>query len=197
MFSGIIETIEPILKTTTDNEILTLQIRRPEGWEIHMGQSIACDGVCLTVTAFDDESFSVELMPETVKRSTYAADTMPASVNLERAMGTSTLFEGHIVQGHVDELSKITNIDEDEQWRTIHISYPAEKANLLVDKGSITVDGISLTVVEVDEHSFSVSLIPHTIEHTTLGKKKPGDSVNLEYDILGKYIAKHLEARTV
>jgi len=195
MFTGIIETIADVKSHVVNNDILQLVIDRPEGWKIVLGQSIAHDGVCLTVTEFNEDSFTVELMPETVKRSTFRADSLPARVNLERAMRADAMFEGHIVQAHVDELSKIVKIEQDDQWRVVHVAFPPEKASMVVEKGSITIDGISLTVVDVFDDSFTVALIPHTIEHTTLGSKKVGDSVNLEYDILGKYITKYLSRR--
>ena len=194
MFTGIIEEVVKLKSSTTQRDIVEFVLEKPKSWKLHFGQSIAINGVCLTVTKFDDATFTVELMPETMMRSSYGKQ-IPEKVNLERAMSPDGLFEGHIVQGHVDELSQIIGVEETDQWRTIRIAYPKEKANLLVEKGSITIDGISLTVVEVQDEWFSVSLIPHTIANTTLGSKQTGDFVNLEYDILGKYIAKNLKLK--
>lgn len=194
MFTGIIEEIADIQHHSTDKDITTFTITRPKGWELHLGQSIAVNGVCLTVTAFASDSFEVELMPETMKKTVFGRD-IPSRVNLERAMSPESLFEGHIVQGHVDALSRIVDIDESPQWRTIKVAYPPDKAGLLVEKGSVSIDGTSLTIVEVTEDTFSVSLIPHTLEHTTLGSKKLGDYVNIEYDIIGKFIERQLKQR--
>lgn len=194
MFTGIIEQVAEVVLQKMDNEILTLTIKKPEDWKLHIGQSIAVNGVCLTVTEFDDTSFRVELMPETTKRSIFGKK-IPKTVNLENAMSPDGLFEGHIVQGHVDELSTITDIEENPQWRVVTIAYPKEKAGLLVQKGSITVDGTSLTISDLTDETFSVSLIPHTLEHTTLGDRKVGDHVNIEYDILSKLVERQLEIR--
>ncbi len=192
MFTGIIEEVAELKSSATHGDIVEFVLEKPKEWQLRLGQSIAINGVCLTVTKFNESDFTVELMPETIVRSSYGK-SIPNKVNLERAMSPDGLFEGHIVQGHVDELSQIIHIEETDQWRTIHIAYPKDKATLLVDKGSITIDGISLTIVEVTDDWFSVSLIPHTIANTTLGVKQKGDYVNLEYDILGKYIAKNLK----
>lgn len=194
MFTGIIEHIADITGHTLNKDILTLQVARPADWELQIGQSIAVNGVCLTVTKYDQESFSVEIMPETTKRTGFGPKT-PGKVNLERAMSPNSLFEGHIVQGHVDGISVIKNIDQSPQWRTLQISYPSEKAGLLVEKGSIAIDGISLTIVDVADDWFSVSLIPHTIAHTTLGSKKVGDSMNIEFDVFGKFVERQLSLR--
>ncbi len=192
MFTGIIEEIADVKSVATSEDIVTFTIKKPAQWKVREGQSIAVNGVCLTVTTFDEDEFHVELMPETMTRSTFGK-VKPIKVNLERAMSPDGLFEGHIVQGHVDELSTIVDIKETDQWRTISMSYPKDKSPLLVQKGSVTIDGISLTVVDVEDDWFSVSLIPHTITHTTLGTKQVGDFVNIEYDILGKYIAKNMQ----
>ncbi len=186
---GIIQEVARIVDQESENEILTLVIERPDGWELTLGQSISHDGVCLTVTKFDNDTFNVELMPETINRSTFGRK-LPSEVNLERAMSVNGLFEGHIVQGHVDACSEIIKIEQSDQWRTLQIAYPKEKAGLLVDKGSITLDGISLTIVEVTDSWFSVSLIPTTLEKTTIATKEVSDRVNVEYDVLAKIIAK-------
>jgi len=194
MFTGIIESVAEVKASTNNKDILSLKIKTPTNWKLKNGQSIATDGVCLTVTEFDENDFTLELMPETTKRTTFGR-AIPKKVNLERAMSPQGLLEGHIVQGHVDGLSKIIKVEETPQWRTLRIAYPEDKAGLLVEKGSITIDGISLTIVEVDKDWFSVSLIPHTISHTTLGDKTVDDEVNIEYDILSKLIERQLKLR--
>jgi len=193
MFTGIVESVAKVEDSKLDKDILAMTIGRPQGWELKIGQSISVDGVCLTVTEFTDSEFTAELMPETTKRSTFGEKSLPNKVNLERAMSPEGLFEGHIVQGHVDALSTILKIDQSPQWRTLRIAYEPDMGGLLVEKGSVTVSGVSLTIVEVTDKWFSVSLIPHTIDATTIGAKKEGDSVNIEYDILGKFIERQLK----
>lgn len=194
MFTGIVETTTKLESKKTDGEITSLKLARPKGWKLRDGQSISHNGVCLTVVDFDDDSFTVELMPETLAKSTFGSK-MPNEFNLERAMAADGLFEGHIVQGHVDHVGKIIDVIEDEKWRTLKIAYPGKNQNLLVPKGSVALDGVSLTIVDVDPEWFSVSLIPHTLEITTLGELKKGSEVNIEYDIIGKYISKSLGLR--
>jgi riboflavin synthase len=193
MFTGIIQAMSEVINYEEKGDINLLTLKIPEDWELTIGQSIACDGVCLTVVSFDKEQFTVELMPETTKRSTFG-EKLGTKINLERAMSAQGLFEGHIVQGHVDSMNKIIEIDTSSpQWRTLKVAYPANKASLLVEKGSITLSGTSLTIVDVADDWFSVSLIPHTLEHTTLGDKKAGESLNVEYDVIAKLIARQTQ----
>ncbi len=189
MFTGIIETTAKVLNKKVGQEITKITLVRPKGWDITMGQSIAHNGVCLTVTEFNDKSYSVELMPETLAKSTFG-DQMPDSFNLERAMAANGLLEGHIVQGHVDHIGEVIEVKEDDKWRTLKITYPKENQHLLVPKGSVALDGVSLTVVDAEPDWFSVSLIPHTLKVTTMSQLKSGSKVNIEYDIIGKYVAR-------
>ncbi len=195
MFTGIIQTTTPIVHTKTQGNITELELTTPEGWELHLGQSIAHNGICLTVTKINKTTYCVELMPETLAKSTFGAHP-PKTVNLERAMTAHDMLEGHIVQGHVDGIGTLTRIENEKDWRTLTITYPKENQSLLVPKGSIAIDGVSLTVVDVQDDWFSVSLIPYTLEHTTLGQLKTGEQINLEYDIIGKYIARSLAVRS-
>ena len=150
------------------------------------------NGTCLTVTDFYDDVFVVEMIPETLSKTSFGK-SIPPKVNLEKAMGTKDLFEGHVVQGHVDEVVKIINTNKDGKWPTFQLSYSPEFARYLVNKGSVTLDGVSLTIVEVTKEWFSVSLIPHTMVNTMFGEAKPGDFVNVEYDILSKLINRRLD----
>ena len=160
--------------------------------DIHLGDSIAMNGVCLTVTSFDSHSYSVDIMHESLKRTNLGSLKSGSRVNLERAMAADGRFGGHIVAGHVDGTGKITAMEKDDNAVWIYIQAEPSVLKYIVEKGSITIDGISLTVAKVDEKSFAVSVIPHTGTHTTLLEKKPGDTVNLENDMIGKYVEKLL-----
>ena len=181
MFTGIIEemgTIENIAKGA-HSAVLTINARKILE-DVHIGDSIAVNGVCLTVTSFDGETF------------TAAQCKRKSPVNLERAMPANGRFGGHIVAGHVDGTGQITEKKRDDNAVWIRVEAPPEVLRYVVEKGSVTIDGISLTVAAVTAHDFSVSVIPHTAEVTTLGSKKEGDIVNLETDIIGKYVEKLL-----
>ena len=158
--------------------------------DIHLGDSIAVNGVCLTVTRFDSTTFQADVMNETLRRSSLGTLTNGSPVNLERAMAAGGRFGGHIVSGHIDGTGRITDICNDgiAAWYTI--SADRNILRYIVEKGSIAIDGISLTVAEVTDESFSVSIIPHTASNTVLSFRKPGDTVNLENDIVGKYVEK-------
>ena len=157
-----------------------------------LGDSIAVNGVCLTVTKLAEDGFWADVMPETFSRSNLGELTAGSRANLERAMAADGRFGGHIVSGHIDGKGKITKIQND--GNAVRFWIAADKAilRLIVEKGSIAVDGISLTVVSVSDEDFSISIIPHTLGETTLGSKRVGDSVNLENDIIGKYVERLL-----
>jgi len=156
------------------------------------GDSIAVNGVCLTVVSSDGVSFTADVMRETLRRSSLGTLTPGSVVNLERPMSASGRFDGHLVQGHVDGVGSVHRREHSANWDIVRIGLPAELARYVVAKGSITVDGVSLTVsalgLEVGEHWFEVSLIPTTLTHTTLGRVAPGDPVNLEVDVIAKYV---------
>ena len=156
-----------------------LQLRRERCLRMHIGDSIAVNGVCLTVTSFDHERFTADVMHETLNRSALAQCKRKSPVNLERAMSANGRFGGHIVAGHVDATGQIAGRKQDDNAIWIRVEAPPEVLRYVVEKGSITIDGISLTVAAVTAHDFSVSMIPHTAEVTTLGSKKE-DIVNLE-----------------
>ena len=190
MFTGIIETTSQIVKREDREHLSTFTIARPSGWELTVGQSIAVSGACLTVVTFSEEYFIVELMLETLAKTIFK-NTNIQNVNLERAMLATARFEGHMVQGHVDTVGKISKLERAGETAVYSIVFDQKFAELVVTKGSITIDGVSLTVSKVESGVLFVALIPYTLSHTTLGEKKVGEEVNLEFDILGKYIVKN------
>lgn len=193
MFTGIIEEVGVIknIKMGAKSAVITIQANTVME-DIHLGDSIAMNGVCLTVTSFDKNSYSVDVMHETLRRTNLGVLKGGSRVNLERAMAADGRFGGHIVAGHVDGTGVITSMKQDDNAVWIDIQTDASVLKYIVEKGSITIDGISLTVARADSRSFAVSVIPHTGVHTTLLEKKPGDSVNLETDMIGKYVEKLL-----
>ena len=193
MFTGIIEEVGVIknIKMGAKSAVITIEADEIMK-DVHLGDSVAMNGVCLTVTSFDRHSYSVDVMHETLKRTNLGMLKSGSRVNLERAMPANGRFGGHIVAGHVDGPGHITSMEKDDNAVWIYIQTDAQILKYIVEKGSITIDGISLTVAKVDAKSFAVSVIPHTGMHTTLLEKKPGDTVNLETDMIGKYVEKLL-----
>ncbi len=205
MFTGLIEEKGTITAIEQLGDSVRLTIRGPVVTsDAGHGDSIAVNGCCLTVMALDEDgdSFGADVMQESLDKTSLGDLAIGAEVNLERATKAGARLGGHIVQGHVDGTGRILDRTPSEHWEIVRVALPAELAKYLVDKGSVTVDGTSLTVVEVvdadastgDESWFSVSLIPTTLADTTLGTKAPGDRVNLEVDILAKYVERLLGA---
>ena len=196
MFTGIVEELGTVaaLETSTDSARLTIEGPLVTSDAEH-GASISVNGVCLTVVTHGEGLFSVDVMAETLARSGLGALRPGDRVNLERAMAASGRFGGHVVQGHVDGTGTITARTPGDRWEVVEVSLPPELAAYVVEKGSITVDGVSLTVVDAGATSFTVSLIPTTLELTTLGTKAVGDPVNLEVDVLAKYVERLLATR--
>ena len=161
--------------------------------DVHVGDSIATNGVCLTVTAVRGGCFTADVMNETLRRSSLGSLTPGSRVNLERAMAANGRFGGHIVSGHIDGTGTVVSVRRDDiaVWYTIRTT--PQLMRYIVEKGSIAIDGISLTVAAVETDRFSVSIIPHTVQETTLGEKRPGATVNLENDIIGKYVEKLMQ----
>lgn len=191
MFTGIVEEIGKIQKVKRNNKSSILTIEGEKIFEdIHIGDSVSVNGVCLTVTTFDNETFTADVMNETLSRSSLGNLKKGSYVNLERAMSANGRFGGHIVSGHIDGTGKIIKIEKDENatWYTITVEDNLIK--YIVEKGSIAIDGISLTVAKVNEKNFSVSIIPHTTQETVLSHKLVGDIVNIENDVIGKYVEK-------
>jgi riboflavin synthase len=189
MFTGIVEELGEIVALEPDGDSARLTVRGPlvVSDAVH-GASIAVNGVCLTVVEVKDDAFTVDVMKETLDRSSLAALAPGSRVNLERPVRPSDRLGGHIVQGHVDGVGRIVSREPGERWEVVTIGLPAGLARYVVDKGSVTVDGISLTVVEARDDAFTVALIPTTLELTTLGRKQAGDPVNLEVDVVAKYV---------
>lgn len=193
MFTGIVEEIGTIRAIRRGRNSAVLDIGAKVVLDdIHLGDSIAVNGVCLTVTDFNSGGFCADVMHETLNRSSLAKLQSGSRVNLERAMAANGRFGGHIVAGHVDGVGQVAAIQKDDNaiWYTIRAG--AEILRYVVEKGSITIDGISLTVAKVDDQSFQISAIPHTVAVTVLHDRKVGDPVNLETDIIGKYVEKLL-----
>ncbi|CAG7641722.1 riboflavin synthase [Paenibacillus allorhizosphaerae] len=199
MFTGIIEEMGAMRRIDKQGQAMVLTIgARKILTDVKLGDSISVNGVCLTVIAFDGQSFTVDVMPETFRRTNLSRLAVGASVNLERAMAANGRFGGHIVQGHVDATGIIESRTPEENAVVFRIA-PRETNILkyIIPHGSVTIDGISLTVVDVSETTFTVSIIPHTLAETVLQHKKQGDEVNLECDVLGKYIERLLTHGTV
>lgn len=192
MFTGIVEELGEVVAIDHLADAARLTVRGPKVVsDAHHGDSISVNGCCLTVVTYDDESFSVDVMQESLDRTSLGALQPGGRVNLERAVTVDARLGGHIVQGHVDGTGTILRREPGEHWEVVTISLPADLARYVVMKGSITVDGVSLTVSDLADGaapSFAVSLIPTTLELTTLGIKQPGDTVNLEVDVLAKYV---------
>jgi riboflavin synthase len=191
LFTGIIEELGELVGAEDLGTAARFTLRGPVvTGDARHGDSIAVNGVCLTVVTVTGDTFTADVMKETLDRSSLGALVPGSPVNLERAATLSTRLGGHLVQGHVDGTGHILARVPDEHWEIVHVGLPAELARYVVEKGSITVDGVSLTVVSVGTDEFAVSLIPTTLGLTTLGKKDVGDPVNLEVDIVAKYVEK-------
>ncbi|MGA5302115.1 riboflavin synthase [Nucisporomicrobium flavum] len=197
MFTGIVEELGEVVRLTdAGGDSALIAVRGPlVTSDARHGDSIAVNGVCLTVLEATDGVFTADVMGETLKRSSLGALREGSPVNLERAATVGSRLGGHLVQGHVDGVATILSREPAEQWEVLRFSLPAELSRYVVEKGSITVDGVSLTVMEVTADSFAVGLIPTTLKLTVLGAKGPGDPVNLEVDVIAKYVEKMLGDR--
>jgi riboflavin synthase len=193
MFTGIVEELGEIVAIEHGADSAVVRVRGPlVTSDATRGASIAVNGVCLTVVEHKGPTFSVDVMAETLNRSSLGSLRTGMRVNLERAMAASSRFGGHIVQGHVDGTAQILARVPGDNWEVVQFSLPPEVSRYVVEKGSITVDGVSLTVSAITDDTFSVSLIPTTLELTTLGHKGVGDLVNLEVDVIAKYVERLL-----
>lgn len=192
MFTGIIEETGTIQQVKNLDGGREFRISCSFTDELKVDQSICINGACHTVTALRDESFMVQSVEETLRKTNIGLLKRGSKVNLERSMTLQKLLDGHIVQGHVDTTGEIQRIIEEGADRLFTISYPPSFSGLIVGRGSVTVDGISLTVARDNGDHFTVAIIPYTFEHTNFKQKSEGDTVNLEFDILGKYVAKQL-----
>jgi riboflavin synthase len=190
VFTGLVQDLGTVTGVDATGDGVTLAVRTRLAGELAEGDSIAVDGVCLTATAIADGGFRAEVMHETLRRSSLGAAAQGSGVNLELPLRASDRLGGHIVQGHVDGLGSVRAVRDDGFARLVEIAAPAELLRYVVEKGSIAVNGVSLTVVEAGPDWFSVSLIPETLERTTLGNADPGTPVNLEVDVVAKYVEK-------
>lgn len=190
MFTGIIEELGTVTALKKDANNLHISIESAITDELKIDQSIAHNGVCLTVVAIENDTYTVTAIDETLSKTNLRQLTEGAKINLERAMKLGDRLDGHIVQGHVDQIGVCTHIQEVEGSWIFSFEYDTSLNNLTIEKGSITINGVSLTVVNSNESSFSVAIIPYTHEHTNFHALKINDKVNLEFDVIGKYVSK-------
>ena len=188
MFTGIVEYKGRVESSTPTESGRRLQLRAEGLGVLPVGASIAVNGVCLTAVEVDDDVVAVDVIPETLSRTNLGTVAIESSVNLERPMPAAGRFDGHIVQGHVDGTGVVRDVSEDEDGTVMTIDTDPSLLRYIVEKGSITVDGVSLTVTATSAEGFSIALIPHTLDVTTLGDAEAGDVLNLEVDILAKYV---------
>ncbi|MEZ4971380.1 MAG: riboflavin synthase [Flavobacteriaceae bacterium] len=195
MFTGIIETLGEIIKLEKEGGNLHITLRSKITPELKIDQSVAHNGVCLTVVKIDADQYTVTAIAETLDKTNLNDLHEGDLVNLERAMVLGARLDGHIVQGHVDQTGECTAIKEKDGSWFFTFRYDPTKNNVTIEKGSITIDGTSLTVVDSQKNSFSVAIIPYTYEHTRFGSYTIGTRVNLEFDVIGKYVSRLLEVR--
>lgn len=195
MFTGIVSEVGEIIEKKKLEGGVQLSINCSFAGNTHIDESISVNGVCLTVVSFTQDSFTVQCVQETLRKTSFKAIEVGSKVNLERSLTLEKAIEGHIVQGHVDTVGTIHSIEQNEADILITIEYPEEHRDYIVGRGSIAIDGISLTVARNEENRFTVAIIPYTWDFTTLSSKKVGDLVNLEFDIFGKYIVQYLNRR--
>ncbi|MGY6744244.1 MAG: riboflavin synthase [Cecembia sp.] len=188
MFTGIIETLGSIVKIEKEGSNVHFDIQSPITHELKIDQSVAHNGVCLTVVALEGDVYRVTAIDETLKKTNLKSWALGKKVNLERCMPANGRFDGHIVQGHVDQIGKVERIQEEDGSWLFDFSFDSHSGNVTVEKGSITVNGTSLTCFNSKNGRFTVAIIPYTYEHTNFHELKVGDEVNLEFDIIGKYI---------
>ncbi len=195
MFTGLVAGLGKVLAVERSADGVAVTVETPLAAELGPGDSVAVNGVCLTAVDVGPDSFSADVMNETLERSSLRDAGVGAAVNLELPLRAADRLGGHVVQGHVDGVGVVESVVADGFARTVRVGAPASVLRYVVQKGSIAVDGVSLTVAGVDDQSFTVSLIPETLERTTFGGAEPGTAVNLEVDVLAKYVEKLIGAR--
>lgn len=195
MFTGIIKSVGKIQRVKKLDGGREITVAAEFADEVNVDQSININGVCHTATACNDKTFTVQSVEETLRKTNIGSLVEGDQVNLERSLRPDQLMDGHIVQGHVDTTGSIVEIEKEGTDRIFTIEYPKQYSNLIVGRGSVTIDGISLTVADERSNRFSTAIIPYTYEHTNLKSRQIGDTVNLEFDVLGKYVVKYLENR--
>jgi riboflavin synthase len=195
VFTGIVEELGTVAAVEDQGDAIRLTVRATTALQgTGLGDSISVNGCCLTVVAIEGDTWTADLMQETLDRTSLLGVGPGDAVNLERAMTAEKRLGGHLVQGHVDGVGSVVRRSPSEHWDVVEVSLPAELARYVVPKGSICVDGVSLTVVDVGPDSFTVSLIPETLARTTLGTRRPGDRVNLETDVIARHVEKLMSA---
>jgi riboflavin synthase len=187
MFTGIIETMGRVRSAVRSEGSLRVSLEAP-GLELHVGDSIAVNGVCLTAVEVHPGGFDADVVPETIARTNLSGLATGSDVNLERPVPADGRFDGHIVQGHVDGVGEVIAVEPEGDGKRIRVRPPRQLARYIAVKGSIAIDGVSLTVAAVDGDDFEVALIPHTLDLTTLGRRPAGSTVNLEVDVIAKYV---------
>lgn len=195
MFTGIIEKLGTVKNVQSDNSNLILTIASPFTSELKVDQSIAHNGVCLTVTSIDGDQYKVTAIDETLKRTNLGSLKSGDKINLERCMILGARLDGHIVQGHVDTVAEVTKIEEQNGSWLFYFRFKSGAGYVTVEKGSVCVNGVSLTVVDSAHNTFSVAIIPYTWENTNFHSLRKGDFVNIEFDIIGKYVARLMDER--
>ncbi len=196
MFTGIISACTPVTSVTEKDGGLTLAIKKPKEWDVVIGESININGVCSTIVATTADTITVEYMPETIRRTTVKNLAAGSQVNLERTLTLNDRLSGHLVTGHVDSIGTVDQISTDGNAHVIVIQHDATNNKYIINKGSVTINGVSLTVINPTEHTFSVAIIPKTWHHTNIQELSDGGEVNIEYDQVAKYIAAHMEKMT-
>ena len=194
MFSGIVEAVAKVLSVKENGTNKTLEITNPYNEPLYIDQSISHNGVCLTVVKINEQSYEVDVVDETLKKSNIGKLQSGDQVNLERSLKLGSRIDGHFVQGHVDNIAPITEISEKDGSWLFQIKIPTESQDLIVPRGSISINGISLTIADIsDDNIVTVAIIPYTYANTNLQSLKINDHVNIEYDMFGKYIQKYLQ----
>lgn len=188
MFTGIVESVQPVLILNRSEDILHVRMQKPGNWKLKLGQSIALDGVCSTVVNVGKTFFEVEFMPETLSKTTLGFLKQSTLLNLERSVTLSTALDGHLVQGHVDAVGVILSVQEFAGKYEIQVATPSAIKRYIASQGAISINGVSLTVARTTKKDFMVALIPHTLAHTNLCQLKKGSKVNLESDLLARYV---------
>ncbi len=195
MFTGIITATSKVSHTSKTAEGLVMTLVKPDDWsDLSLGESIATDGVCLSVASIRENEYDCLLVPETLNKTVFG-QYIPEAVNLERSLTLNDRLSGHFVQGHIDDVGIVSSIAQDDGYR-LYIQYDRAKRDLVILKGSVTINGVSLTIADLNADALAVALIPLTLQQTTLGSLKVGDKVNLEFDMIGKYIVRHIHKET-
>lgn len=195
MFTGIIETLGTVEKLEKEGDNLHITVASEITSELKIDQSVSHNGVCLTVVDIKNDNYTVTAIEETLNKTNLGALKVDNKVNLERAMKLGARLDGHIVQGHVDQIATCISVEEKDGSWIFGFQYDSKMNNVTIEKGSITIDGVSLTVVDSKKDSFSVAIIPYTYEHTRFHSYEVGTTVNLEFDVVGKYVARLIELR--